>query len=53
MGRIWYASMRSYAQDLGLTGDEFADFITFVTGLDDEYLTIVQEQIEEQAKASK
>jgi hypothetical protein len=38
--------MRSYAHDIGLDGDEFADFVTFVTALDDEYMAIVQEQIE-------
>jgi hypothetical protein len=52
MGRVWYASMRSYAQDLGLSGDEFADFITFVSALDEEYLTMVQEQIDNSREGS-
>jgi hypothetical protein len=36
--------MRSYARDLGLHGEELADFVLFVTALDDEYLDVTQEQ---------
>ena len=43
-GGIWYSSMSRYARDIGLNGDEFADFITFVTALDSEYLSWASEQ---------
>lgn len=52
MGRIWYASMSRYARDAGIVGDEFADFIIFVTALDDEYLLLVQEELEAASKGN-
>jgi len=53
LGRIWYASMSRYARDAGIEGDEFAEFITFVTALDDEYLDHVQQQLESASKGKK
>jgi hypothetical protein len=44
-GRIWNGAMRSYARDLGLVGEDAADFVLFVTVLDDEYMDVTQEQI--------
>lgn len=44
MGRIYWTAIDRYADMLGLTGQAYDDFETFIRALDDEFLRHVAEK---------
>ncbi|MCU0731647.1 MAG: hypothetical protein MUE84_08670 [Hyphomonas sp.] len=44
--RIWYSSISAYAHDMGLSGEDFRDFVRMILLLDDEFLDFSADELE-------
>jgi hypothetical protein len=50
-GRIYYRSISAYAHDSGLQGDDFVEFVHFLTVLDEEFLAVTAENMKAENRA--
>lgn len=53
LGKIWFSSIKAYAEQFGIVGSEFNDFLTFIRAIDGEYLDIMRERAKAEAEKRK
>lgn len=53
LGRIWFSSIKQYAEHYGIEGSAFDDFVTYLRAVDDENIAIQNERAKAEADKHK